>query len=379
MTATVVRNLTKTEKMKMTDKQIKPRQLMLFFIAFLPLTKFFTLPKAGAQIANEDFWISVFICILFDFIAVIFLLLASRKHNASFYEILSANFGKSGANVIFIFYFVYFILKSFSPIYEQFNFLQITLYETAPSSIKYFPFLLIAIYLCSKKLRTIGRLSDILWLITLIGTFLLFTLALSDVDFGSILPIGANGIKIFKGSYYLLNWFTDASYLLFMLGSFKLDKKTFYKPILGFLGHTLLTVGFCIVFYCVFIYISGRELYAIAEISKYSNVINSIGRFDYMAIFCLLIPHTVSIILPLYFASNILITIFGEKYKIVISTIVCLIVYIPLVYLNSYVVGILDFIHIYMTPLVFILGNVFPCFVLLMKKPKGAINELYSG
>jgi hypothetical protein len=228
------------------------------------------------------------------------------------------------------------------------------------------------------KLKTIGRLSDILWLITLIGTFLLFSLALSDVDFGAILPIGANGIKIFKGSYYLLNWFTDASYLLFMIGFFNIDGKKIFMPILGFLGYTLLTVGFCIVFYSVFIYISGRELYAIAEISKYSNVINSIGRFDYMAIFCLLLPHTVSIILPLYFACNILTTLFGEKHKLIICILVCLIVYIPLIYFNSYVVGILDFIHVYMTPFVFVLGNVLPCFVLLMKGKKGATNELYK-
>ena len=363
----------------MTDKQIKPRQLMLFFIAFLPLTKFFTLPKAGAQIANEDFWISVLICIAFDFIAIILLLLANEKHDANFYDILSANFGKGGANAIYVIYFIYFIIKSFSPIYEQYNFLQVTLYETSPTTIKYFPFLLIAIYLCSMKLKTIGRLSDILWLVTLIGTFLLFSLALSDVDFGSILPIGANGVMIFESSYYLLNWFTDASYLLFMLGAFRLDSKKMLKPILGFLGHALLTVGFCIVFYSVFVYISGRELYAIAEISKYSNVINSIGRFDYMAIFCLLIPHTVSIILPLYFATNILATLIGERFKTLICTLTCLIVYIPLIYLNSYVVLILDFIHVYMTPFVFIVGNVLPCFVLLMKKPKGATNELYTG
>lgn len=363
----------------MTDKEIKPRQLTLFFIAFLPITKFFTLPKAGAQIANEDFWISVLICIVLDLIAIVFLLYANEKHDASFYEILKTNFGKWGANAVYVIYFIYFILKAFSPIYEQYSFLQTTLYETSPSAIKYFPFLIVAIYLCTTKLKTIGRLSDIMWIITIVATFLLFSLALSDIDFTSILPIGANGGKIFEASYYLLNWFTDASYLLFMLGTFKLDGKKMLKPLLGFLGHALLTIGFCIVFYSVFIYISGRELYAIAEISKYSNVINSIGRFDYMAIFCLLIPHTVSIILPLYFACNILTKLIGTKHKTIICVGVCLLVYIPLIYLNSYVVGILDFIHIYMTPFIFIAGNVFPCFIAIMKKPKGETNELYTG
>ena len=198
------------------------------------------------------------------------------------------------------------------------------------------------------------------------------------MDFLAILPIGANGKKIFEGSYYLLNWFTDASYLLFMLGSFNVDGKRIFMPIIGFIGHILLTIGFCIVFYCVFIYISGRELYAIAEISKYSNVINSIGRFDYMAIFCLLLPHTISIILPLYFASNILATLCKNRHKTVICILVCAIVYIPLIYFNSYVVGILDFVHIYMTPFIFIIGNVFPCFILLILYAKRSEFILYQ-
>ena len=240
----------------------------------------------------------------------------------------------------------------------------------------YFPFLILAIYLCTLKLRAIGRLSDILWLITIISIVTLVSLAVNDIDIGAILPIGANKGNIFKANYYILNWFTDASYLLFMIGRFKCEKLYKTKILSGFITYAVITVAFCIIFYCVFTHVAGRELFAIAEVSKYSNVLNSIGRFDYMAIFALLIPHTVAIILPLNFASRILKRVFPSVNKIIWAVICPLIVYAPVVWFNPYATAIAEFIHTFFTPVAFVLGNLLPCLIILLRPPKENTNAV---
>lgn len=359
-------------------KELKSRQIAFLFLAFLPLVKFFTLPKSATQIANEDAWISVLICIILDFIAIVSLLYANKKFGTDLSEILEFNLGKIPTKIIYCIYYVYFLSKAFTPIFEQYNFLQTTLYEPAPTSFKYFPFLILAVYLCVLKVRSLGRISDILWPITIISVIGLLLLAVNDIDYGAILPVGANGSKIFKASFYILNWFTDASYLLFLLGNYETEKNSNTKILMGFGAYAVITLLFCIVFYSVFTFVAGRELFAITEISKYSNVLNSIGRFDYMAIFALLIPHTVAVILPLHFATRIINTIFPVKRTVIYSVITCLLVYAPIVWLNPYATAIAEIIHTKLAIVTLILGNIFPAFIILFKKPKENYNEVYA-
>ena len=51
--------------------QLKVRQICFFIIAFLPITKFFSLPSIIATCANEDLWISTLISLAFDFLTLI--------------------------------------------------------------------------------------------------------------------------------------------------------------------------------------------------------------------------------------------------------------------------------------------------------------------
>ena len=152
----------------------------------------------------------------------------------------------------------------------------------------------------------------------------------------------------------------------------------------GFMVHLLFTVGFLIVFYAVFSYASGRELYAIAEISKYSNVLNSIGRFDYIAIFLLLIPHTVAVALPVFFAVHLINRAFKLK-KWLPSAVLNTALFLFLTLFNSAVVPTLEFLHGYLAPFMLIFANVLPFALLFLKKPykryrinfDGVRNELF--
>ena len=71
-------------------KQLKTRQVCFFLIAFLPITKFFSLPSIMARHAGEDLWISALICILIDFITLIPIVMACKNANKNFFELVKA-------------------------------------------------------------------------------------------------------------------------------------------------------------------------------------------------------------------------------------------------------------------------------------------------
>ena len=284
----------------MKEYQLKTRQICLFFIAFVPSIKFFMFPSVIANIAKESLWISTLLNFLIDAFTIFILIKVCKKTDKTFYSLLEQNFNKKLANAVYVLYSIYFFLKAILPICEQKDFIELTLYPTSASIINFIPFFIIAFYLSCKHLRIIGRASDVMWIITLLGSILLFSLAISNVDFGAFLPIVAIGIKpVIKASYSALNWFGDAVYLLFFIGEFKFSKKDGVK-ILGSFGISIITtIIFVVIFFGTFTSIAFRQKFALTETSKYSTVINNIGRIDYLGIFFIIASNIFSTAMPL--------------------------------------------------------------------------------
>ena len=93
--------------------QLRSRQVCLFFIAFLPITKFFILPSILAKNSNEDMWLSALASTIFDIATLSAVLFTCKKTKTDFYGLLKLNFGKVIAKIIMALYFVFFMLKIF--------------------------------------------------------------------------------------------------------------------------------------------------------------------------------------------------------------------------------------------------------------------------
>ncbi|MBO5286314.1 MAG: GerAB/ArcD/ProY family transporter [Clostridia bacterium] len=350
---------------------LKTRQIALFFIAFLPVVKMFTMPKSAAEACNEDMWISILLCLIIDYATILALIKINKTHQKPFYDILKDRFGTITAKTIFFVYFLFFMIKAFTPIFELRNFVQNSFYSTSLRTFPFVPFFILSVYFCTKKYSVLGRLSDLLWIMTVLGVSLILFLSIANADFGAIMPIFNNGLNIFKGSYFITPWFTDASYLLFMIGFFKHEEKTTLKLSLAFLAHGIIILLFSIVFYCSFTFVAKREFFPLSEIAKYSGVINAIGRFDYIAILIILISNTVSVALPLYFATKTLSMIIPIKNNVIIPIIINVSHLIIATFFERYQQFIIAIIHLNLSPVMLCLGNIAP-FLLLFIKPKKA-------
>ena len=91
--------------------QLKTRQVCFFLIAFLPITKFFSLPSLVSKLAGQDMWISILISLLLDFLTLLPIVFACKVSNKGLFEILEDTFSKAGAKTIAILYIIYFIVQ----------------------------------------------------------------------------------------------------------------------------------------------------------------------------------------------------------------------------------------------------------------------------
>lgn len=362
----------------MQTKFLKSRQICFFLIAFLPITKIFSLPSIVAGFANEDMWISVLITLTIDFLTLIPITIACKNAKTNFFEILQNNFGKFASKLILVLYFIYFTLKAIMPINEQKDYVDYTLYTLRPTLAYFIPFFLLAFYLCFKRINVLGRLSDILWIATTNGLITLFALSITNADFSAILPIGANGFSnILKGSYATLNWFGDAVFILFFIGEFKFEKNSFIKILLSFIVGAILVLLFMIIFYSIFTSIAHRQKFALTEISKYTTVISNLGRFDYIGIIMILFSNIFALCLPIFFNSKILNQLFNIK-KLWIAPLICVsIQVIIMLTLNEYFVSIQNILINYGGIFFLIMGNILPILIsfLSLKEKKYAIKE----
>jgi len=295
-------------------KQLKTRQVCFFLLAFIPVSKIFFLPSMVAKCSDHDLWLSVIFSFAIDFTVLAFCLYACKKNDLTFFALVENTFGKVGGKIVCFLFVIYFLLKAILPLNEHKDYVELTLYTLMPTKLYFLPFFAVAFYLCFKNFNALGRCADILWVVTILGLLILLSLSFSNADFSAILPVGARGVKnVIKGSYYSLNWFGDSLYVLLFTGQFTFDKKATVKIVVSYLISALLVVVFMIIFYCIFTSIAFRQKFALTEISKYTTVINNLGRFDYIGIFMILFSSIFSLSLPMFFSSKLLDYVFNIK------------------------------------------------------------------
>ena len=356
--------------------QLKTRQICFFFIAFMPITKFFVLPSILAEIAKEDMWISSLLNLIADLITLSFITVACKNADTDFFGLLKNAFGEKTTKVILILYAIFFFLKAFIPLQEQKEFVKLSLYINLPTDLFFIPFFIVSTYLALKPLRAYGRVSDILFIFTLLGFILLLCLSFSNVDFSAILPIGARGIRsVSLGAYRSANWWGDCVYLAFFIGSFKHGKKASVKIILSYLLAGVIVIIAMIFFWGSFTSIAFRQKFAMTELSKYTTVIYNTGRFDYVAIIFILFSCVFSLALPLYFCANLLQRVFNLKRKWIFPVAVNLSMAILIICLNSYMVSITYFFGRYMSIFFILMANVLPIFTIFLTNKRGLTNE----
>ena len=99
----------------MTNKYpLNTRQVCFFIIAFLPITKIFSLPSLIANISREDMWLSILISLALDFITLIPIIIACKNAKKGFIELLEDTIGKNFSKFILFSFALLKIIYTFT-------------------------------------------------------------------------------------------------------------------------------------------------------------------------------------------------------------------------------------------------------------------------
>lgn len=362
-------------------KALKTRQICFFYIALLPVVKFFMMPGFLSGVCGEDLWISVAINGFVDIITITVLYFCFRFEDGDFFTITERTFGKVYAKIIAVFYIVFFLLKTVIPLHEEKNYVELTFYITSPNLTTFMPVFAAVFFICIKRLRVIGRIADGVFVIGLIGYAFMFSLSIPHTDIAALLPVGANGTeKILSGAYSSYTWFSDGAYFLFFTGNYLKSNKDGLKILSAITISALIVIFFVMIFYGTFTSIAFRQRYALTEISKYTTAINNMERFDYIPIFLLLFISIFSLSLPFYFAAELLSRFFPVK-RWIAAIAVCIPSVVLLLFFDEYFNSIENFILNFASGYFIVFGCVFPIIISVTVKlcgKKEIKNEIYG-
>ena len=295
------------------------RQICFMLVSGCAMGKMIVAPALSAKYADEALWISSLINFLADGAFLLFALWLSEKFDGlTFYEILYGAFGKIFAKIVYFIFFLFFLLKGFIPLVEQKNYIEIALYETAPSVFTFLGFFLFSSFFCYKGIKSVARCADVTVWAAAFGIVTLLALAVPLTDLTELLPVVGVPIgKILHGAKNTFVWYFDGVYILFLIGRFKKEKAYKRKILCSYAVMALITIVYSIILYGEFGAITERQFFSPIQIGKSNVALSNIGRIDYVAGFVFAFVCAFNVATPFVFASHALEVTFDIKNKLI--------------------------------------------------------------
>ena len=352
--------------------KLKIKQICFIFLAFVPTTKVLLMPAAVASVSGNDLYFTVLLNSLLDFTVIAAVLYACKKNDSlTFFELIELRLGKVALKIIAALYTLYFMFKMYAPLMEQKTFLEVSLYESTPRSFFFLPFFVISVFSCIKGIKAIGRCAEVMLLFTVPAFIMIFILSLGNADFEALLPVAYNNTAaIFSGLKKSMLWFGQGIYMIFFMGNFKYEKGASVKILLSYAASALVIVFFTMLFYATFADISLRQHYAVLKIARYSLVLSSMGRFDFIAIFLLITSTIYALTLPVLFGTECLIKTVGFKKRLIPSLIINAVLLSAMIFTDRYFNLIMNVIVRYLSVPFALFAYLFPIVISLTMKKK---------
>lgn len=355
----------------MNNDKLYVRQICFLFGAFLLPIKLITMPALAAKAAAEALWLPAAINFVFDGLMVFFILyMANKFEGMTIFEIVETNFGNAGKFIFSFAFLLFFISKSYIPLVEHRNFIEVALYETTPALWIFLPVFIFSAFFSYKGLRGAARTADVTIWFTAVGIIILMSLSVASSDFSNLFPLIDVPFKsIAKGSRDVSLWFFDSPYLLFCLGHFKPEKKQTAKIAGAYFGFAAIAIVYMLILQCEFGNLTERQFFSPIKMGKFNVSSANIGRVDYIAVSAIIFSCVFGCALPLVFATICLEKCFPFKHKFLPCVIVNAFMGITVMFTDNYYFTARQIFRDYITP-IFVCFSLLPLISVFLKSDK---------
>lgn len=299
--------------------KISTRQVCFIMFAFTAVTKLLLYPTVLSLECGRDLLLPAVINFLIGGVVVWSLSFLASRTDKTFFQLLEGTFGNVVARIIYALFAVMFLFAALLPVFEQKQYVHAIFYDTAPSLTVFLPFLVFAVYVCSKKFTNIGRCADVCLPIFVFCMAALFAMSFTEVEWDNLAPMFRTPAKnIFGSALGSAYAFVEPCWLLMFLGHFKYKKGDAAKITLSYAGGAAVVLLFLAVFYGIYGAITPSRTFALARTSLFFPAIETMGRIDLILLFALEIVMLFAVVLNIQLAVHCVASTLNLKdYKIV--------------------------------------------------------------
>lgn len=289
-------------------------------------------------LAKQDGWISLIIAFIIGFIPMIlFNALLNIEPSLSFPQLIKKYCGKIFGTIINVFLILSVLFHAGIVLWNLCNFINSQFLFKTPVLVIGIFFMIPVIYTVSKGLKTIGRTSMVLFLISIIIYFITFFALISKVKISNIFPIFENGITpIMDGSLVQLSYSVLAIFPLLIVPKNNIsDNKKLCSSLMKFYIFNFITM-FIVMFFIISIFGSPlANLYQYPEfnILKTVNIANFFQRVESILSFQFLFDLIIGLIVFVYFLKTATQQTFNFENKF--NNVLIIILSIAIIYISS--------------------------------------------
>ena len=287
----------------------------LVFLCIMTLN-FISLPSQVYKAAKQDSWLVILINMLLE-IFVIFAIVHTLKKSGqkNLYQYLKSIYGGVVARIFMILIFCSLALTLMRTTSEMDAFMSMNIYETNFNWVYFaLPMLAVVGYIASKGVRNVGRISEIFYILLVVGVIIVVVGPIKQVDFMYFSPILKDGIKpTLTGMLESASWFGSGIFLFGMFGDFSTEDKAKSKLWKYMLTALALTMLVSVVFYGLFGECANQHIFALSDIGDVVASNNSLFRLQWILISMWIICLNIFAVVCLYSISKIASQFFGIR------------------------------------------------------------------
>jgi len=284
-------------------------------------------------LAKQDSWISIILAFIVGIIPfALFLALINIEPSLSFSQLVKKYCGKTLGTIINIILIVSVTYHASIVLWNLSNFINSQFLFKTPITVISIFFMIPIIYTVSKGLKTIGRTSMVLFLITIIIYVITLLSLIGKLDISNIFPILENGITpVLDGTLVELSYSVLAIFPLLIIPKNNIsENQKLKKSLITFYIINFLSM-FIVMFLIITIFGSPlANLYQYPEfhILKTVNIANFFQRVESVLAFQWLFDFAVGLIIFVYFLKTAIQQTFNFENKfdktliLIISTII---------------------------------------------------------
>lgn len=353
-----------------TNEGVCARQIAFFAAFLLPVYKLLETPSILSRFMQGDLLIPALLHYLVQTGVLIAVLFIVSRSETPLLQRLQTRLGK-GVYALYILYAAYFLFSVLLPLLDLEKFIYAAFYDTSPTIFSFAAFFILSAFVCTKGLKTTGRIADLSLFLFLLPFFALIIMSLMEADATNLLPLFEQEFGHTVSAFtYTTPHFSDVVLLLPLLGNLRYKKGDGTKIAIGYGAGALFTLLFLGVFYGLYSTIAPREHYAFSKIAQYFPVLSVIGRIDLVFVYMLSIVLFFFTCIPMQYAVDLTARLFKTPRKTWIAAAVNLAAFLFVLFCNKYYNAFYAFFGNIAPPIFWLIADLIPLALLFLKDEK---------